>query len=386
MGSVAMVSDRNKVLSEELAHASAARQCARTSLKPDDLPDTVTAVPAPSSDDAGPLSEDARLGQEIDLCRSPKMRDVWDIVRQAAGVDVTVLICGETGTGKDLVARGIHQLSSRRNQPFVKVNCAAVPRELLESELFGHERGAFTGAHQLKIGKFESANHGTVFLDEIGDLHQALQAKLLHVLQDGTFSRVGGKSAIKVDVRIVAATNQNLERAVLSERFREDLYYRLNVIQITVPPLRERTEEIPALAEYFVQRYSRLLKRPRLSFSASAMDRLMQHRYPGNVRELENVVKRMIVLNDPLLTRIPLAGATSDEGGSAGTETRRGLKEIGRTAARVAEREAIEQALRQTNWNRVKAARILRISYRALLYKIKEARLDGGWPGTRPAK
>jgi two-component system response regulator AtoC len=348
---------------------------ARMPVNPAELQNGIAAVVADPSDDSSLLSEEARLRQEIALCCSLKMREVWEIVRQAAGVDVTVLICGETGTGKDLVARAIHQLSSRRNQPFVKVNCAAVPRELLESELFGHERGAFTGAHQLKIGKFESANRGTVFLDEIGDLHQALQAKLLHVLQDGTFSRVGGKSSIKVDVRIVAATNQNLERAVLSERFREDLYYRLNVIQVTVPPLRERIEEVPALAEYFIQRYSKLLKRPWQTFGPPAMDRLMKHSYPGNVRELENVVKRMIVLNDPLLTRIPLAGATSDNGGGAATEAPGGLKEIGRTAARAAEREAIERTLRQTNWNRVKAAKLLRISYRALLYKIKDARL-----------
>jgi len=344
-------------------------------VNPAELQNRIATAVADPSDDPSLLSEEARLRQEIALCCSLKMREVWEIVRQAAGVDVTVLICGETGTGKDLVARAIHQLSSRRNQPFVKVNCAAVPRELLESELFGHERGAFTGAHQLKIGKFESANHGTVFLDEIGDLHQALQAKLLHVLQDGTFSRVGGKSSIKVDVRIVAATNQNLERAVLSERFREDLYYRLNVIQVTVPPLRERIEEVPALAEYFIQRYSKLLKRPWQTFAPPAMDRLMKHSYPGNVRELENVVKRMIVLNDPLLTRIPLAGAMSDNGGAVATEARGGLKEIGRTAARAAEREAIERTLRQTNWNRVKAAKLLRISYRALLYKIKDARL-----------
>src|SRR5262249_59300309 len=173
---------------------------------------------------------------------------------------VRVLICGETGTGKDLVARGIHHLSSRRGQPFVKVNCAAVPRELLESELFGHERGAFTGAHQLKIGKFESANRGTVFLDEIGDLHPALQAKLLHVLQDGSFSRVGGRSTLGVDVRVLAATNQDLEKAVAEGHFREDLYYRLNVIHLLVPPLRERASELPLLAHYFVERYAQLYR------------------------------------------------------------------------------------------------------------------------------
>jgi two-component system, NtrC family, response regulator AtoC len=380
-----MISDSGRI-SDELVRPSTAHSSERPPASSEGLEIGIAAVAAEPSGDSSSASEGARLRQEMALCCSLKMREVWEIVRQAAGVDVTVLICGETGAGKDLVARAIHHLSSRCNHPFVHVNCAAVPRELLESELFGHERGAFTGAHQLKIGKFESANHGTVFLDEIGDLHQALQAKLLHVLQDGTFSRVGGKSSIKADVRIVAATNQDLERAVLAERFREDLYYRLNVIQITVPPLRERLEEIPALAEYFIQRYSKLLKRPRPTFGPAAVDRLMKHSYPGNVRELENVVKRMIVLNDPLLTRIPLGGMATDNGGAAGTESRGGLKEIGRTAARAAEREAIERTLRQTNWNRVKAAKLLSISYRALLYKIKDARLDGQWSAARPVK
>ncbi len=205
----------------------------------------------------------ARLEQELALWRSPKTQEVRQIIEQTARINVTVLITGETGTGKDLVARAIHQASARRARPFVKVNCAAVPRELLESELFGYERGAFTGAHQLKIGKFESADQGTIFLDEIGDLHPALQGKLLHVLQDGQFSRVGGRSTVKVDVRVLAATNQDLERAVVGGQFREDLYYRLNVIQIVVPPLRERSEEIPLLAEYFLQRYSKLFGRER---------------------------------------------------------------------------------------------------------------------------
>ena len=239
-----------------------------------------------------------RLQEELSLWRSPGMQEVRHIIGQAARVDVTVLILGETGTGKDLVARAIHQLGVRQDGPFVKVNCAAVPRELLESELFGHERGAFTGAHQLKIGKFESANRGTIFLDEIGDLHPALQGKLLHVLQDGQFSRVGGRSIIKVDVRVLAATNQNLEQAVAAGRFREDLYYRLNVVQIVVPPLRERREEIPGLVEYFVRRYARLFQREEFTLPPETMERLVRHRYPGNVRELENSVKRMIVLGD----------------------------------------------------------------------------------------
>jgi two-component system response regulator AtoC len=258
-----------------------------------------------------------------------------------------------------------------------------MPRELLESELFGHEKGAFTGAHQLKIGRFEAANRGTIFLDEIGDLHPALQAKLLHVLQDGAFSRVGGKSTVKVDVRVLAATNRDLERAVEAGRFREDLYYRVNVIQILMPPLRERVEEIPILAEYFVERYARMFNREGFRLSPLALAALTAHRYPGNVRELENTIKRSIVLEDPALARVllrPPPPSGSDGGASSampGTSFRPlPLKEVARQAARAAEREAIARVLDQTGWNRVKAAKLLKISYRALLYKIKDVGLD----------
>lgn len=318
-----------------------------------------------------------RCRREMALWRSPRMAEVRDIIQRAAQVDVTVLITGDTGTGKDLVARAIHYLSFRHHRPYIKVNCAAVPRELLESELFGHERGAFTGAHELKLGKFETANHGTIFLDEIGDLHPALQGKLLHVLQDGEFSRVGGKSAIKVDVRVLAATNQDLERAVGIGRFREDLYYRLNVIQIDVPPLRERREEIPLLADYFIRRYARAFNREKFVISPVAMDRLLHYAYPGNVRELENLIKRMIVLSDPNLTRT----FVSPTGAAPSTKSPRwngeplaiSLKDVSRTAARNAEREAITMMLDRTGWNRGKAAHFLGISYRALLYKMKQA-------------
>ena len=320
-----------------------------------------------------------RLREEVGLWRSPRMSDVREIIEQAARVDVTVLIMGETGTGKDVVARAIHEQSVRQSGPFVKVNCAAVPSELLESELFGHERGAFTGAHQLKIGKFESADRGTIFLDEIGDLHPALQGKLLHVLQDGQFSRVGGRSTVKVDVRVLAATNQDLEQAVAGGRFREDLYYRLNVIQVMVPPLRERPEEIPVLADYFMHRYSQLFRRETLQMPAETMQRLIRHRFPGNVRELENMIKRMIVLGDPLLRRSPLPGPapTAEENGARTVKAATtSLKDIARRAAQTAEKEAILQALEQTQWNRVRAAKLLEISYRALLYKIKDSGLD----------
>jgi two-component system response regulator AtoC len=327
-----------------------------------------------------PEHPESRLRVEVGLWQSPRMRALWEVVEQTTGADVTVLIGGETGTGKDLVARAIHQLSARQARPFVKVNCAAVPRELLESELFGHERGAFTGAHRTRIGTFEAANGGTVFFDEIGDLHPALQAKLLHVLQDGAFSRVGGRTTLKADVRVLAATNKDLERAVAEGRFRDDLYYRLNVIQIWVPPLRERAEEIPLLIDYFVRRYAALYNRSGFRPSPAALQRLLHHRYPGNVRELENIVKRMIVLNDPEMVRTSFVNTPVDapveEAPRAPTPEALSLKDIARVAARAAEREAIERVLKQTSWNRVRAAKILRISYRALLYKIKDAGLS----------
>jgi two-component system response regulator AtoC len=363
----------------------------------DELQQAIDKLVRPQAEALGPAPEQlgGRIRREMDIWCSPKMLEARQIIREAARVDVTVLVTGETGTGKELVARAIHHFSVRRAGPFVKVNCAAMPRELLESELFGYERGAFTGAHKLKIGKFEAAQRGTIFLDEIGDLHPALQAKLLHVLQDGEFSRIGAKSTLSVDVRVLAATNQDLERAVAEGRFREDLYYRLNVIQVLVPPLRERASEIPLLVNYFVERYARLYRRDGFTISPSVMGRLARQRYPGNVRELENLVKRMIVLNDPLMTRITLPDAGSNGGPSlssspsapesATTSQESSLKEIGRRASQAAEREAITRTLEQTGWNRVKAARLLRISYRALLYKIKQAGLDAARSSARSA-
>src|SRR5262245_20651085 len=262
-------------------------------------------LPTTGFEDQDPI---ARVRREVALWSGPRMREVRGVIEQAARVDVTVLVTGETGTGKEVVARAIHYLGPRRNGPFIKVNCAAVARELLESELFGHERGAFTGAHQLKIGKFEAADGGTIVLDEIGDLHPALQGKLLHVIEDGQFPRVGGRSNIKVDVRVIAATNQDLERAVVASQFREDLFYRLNVVRILMPPLRERREEIPLLAGYFIQRYAKIFHREGFALPPETMERLTQHSFPGNVRELENVIKRMMVLGDPGLRRSSLLG------------------------------------------------------------------------------
>jgi two-component system response regulator AtoC len=317
-----------------------------------------------------------RLQRELGLLTSQQMRDIQAVIEQAARADVTVLICGETGVGKELVARAIHAHSPRRRAAFVKVNCAAMPRELLESELFGHERGAFTGAHQRKPGRFELADGGTIFLDEIGELHPALQAKLLHVLQDGEFSRVGGRHNIRVDVRVICATNRDLAREVAANRFREDLFYRLNVINIFVPPLRERREEIPALVGYFVQRYSRLFNFPEREVTPETLQAFMHYHWPGNIRELENFIKRMIVLQDFTLPRTlaapPVTAAPPAAPEPFAATKGLSLKEISRRAVLEAEREVICRALEQCRWNRVKTAKMLKISYRALLYKIKD--------------
>jgi transcriptional regulator with PAS, ATPase and Fis domain len=336
--------------------------------------------PIAVSVDAGqPSDPAAKVRRELALWQSAAMREVIGIIRDAASVDITVLITGETGTGKDVVARAVHALSTRCAASFVSVNCAAVPHDLLESELFGHERGAFTGAHQLKIGKFEAAHRGTIFLDEIGDLHPDLQGKLLHVLQNGQFSRVGGKSSVKADVRVIAATNQNLERAVTEGRFRQDLYYRLNVVHIAVPPLRQRPEEIPILLNYFVELYSGLFHREPFAVPQGIVDALSKYHFPGNVRELENVAKRMIVLGSPSLAALQVDLSVAVKNGSVrmpGAPT--SLKEIGRRAALAAQREAIAGVLKEHGWSRVRAAKALRISYRALLYKMKETGLQNG--------
>ncbi len=335
---------------------------------------------------------------------SPKMEEVKNIIEQVAETNATVLIRGESGTGKGVVARMIYAQSSRRDKPFVKVNCAAIPHELLESELFGYEPGAFTGANRQKLGKFELANAGTLFLDEVSEMHPALQAKLLHVLQDGEFSRLGGKRDISVDVRILAATNKQLETAVAERVFREDLFYRLNVIKIHIPPLRERREEVPLFLDYFLRKYSESYGKQSPAFSDLAMSRMMEYNWPGNIRELENLVKRYVIVGNEaqiireLSTLKPIAGATGQEARLMATDTKTSppgsqsipaaipitagkpkpledeapsLLEIGRRAAMRAEREAIERTLLQTRWNRRQAARILRVSYKALLNKLK---------------
>src|SRR5947209_8429506 len=229
---------------------------------------------------------------------SPKMEEVKMTVEQVADTNVTVLIRGESGSGKEVVARMVYGNSTRREKPFVKVNCAAIPSELLESELFGYEPGAFTGANRQKLGKFEQANYGTIFLDEISEMHPALQAKLFHVRQDGEFARLGGKRDIAVDVRVLAATNKALERAVEEGMFREDLFYRLNVVTIHIPPLRERREEIPILLDFFLTKYSDYYGKQPPKFSDYAVSRMMEYAWPGNIRELENLVKRYVIVGN----------------------------------------------------------------------------------------
>src|SRR5579884_434160 len=329
---------------------------------------------------------------------SPKMEEVKMTIEQVADTTATVLVRGESGTGKEVVARMIHANSPRTERPFVKVNCAAIPHELLESELFGYEPGAFTGAHRQKLGKFDQANNGTIFLDEISEMHPALQAKLLHVLQDGEFARLGGKRDIGVDVRVLAATNKPLERNVADGVFREDLFYRLNVVTIHIPPLRERVEEIPVFLEFFLQKYSEYYGKRPAPFSDYALQRMMEYPWPGNIRELENLVKRYTIVGNEaqiireLSTHKPILRSTINthsnssltptetpgqepaapsKNGKAAEQEPPSLLEIGRRAAMLAERKAIEQVLAQTRWNRRQAAKILKVSYKALLNKLK---------------
>jgi two-component system response regulator AtoC len=359
---------------------------------------------------------------------SENMRRIATVIEQVGDSDVAVLIRGESGVGKELVSRAIHQRSTRRNRPFVKVNCAALPADLLESELFGHEKGAFTGAATTRIGKFEQADGGTLMLDEIGELKPALQAKLLHVLQDAEFTKLGSNKRVQVDVRIVAATNRDLEKMMLGGDFREDLYYRLRVIELIVPSLRERRDEIPGLIETFVSRYSRKYKRQQPRISPELRQLFLQYEWPGNIRELENMMKRLVILQDEQLvfaeiernTRVRAANAAqasapvavavpdtvpeavaagamaasavaapvvtipappvaapeseTDDGDDAAPvdETNNSLAATAKAASMKAERALIEKTLRQVHWNRRKAAVILGVSYKTLLNKIKE--------------
>ena len=307
----------------------------------------------------------------------PRMRAIRSVIESIADTDTTVLIRGESGVGKDLIARAVHAASARRQGPFVKVNCAAIPQELLESELFGHEKGAFTGAHRRKPGQFEFANMGTIYLDEIGELPLALQAKLLHVLQDFRFSRVGGHTPIDVDARVIAATNRRLEEAMAQGAFREDLYYRLNVVEIQVPPLRERRQEIPALVAWFLAKFNAQYGRQK-TLSPETLARLTEYPWSGNVRELENIIRRMVVLADgeqafeAQFARGRGARTVHPQPSLSVTES---LREIARRGAREAERHALSEVLERVRWNRAEASRILKVSYKTLLTKIAECEL-----------
>jgi two-component system response regulator AtoC len=312
------------------------------------------------------------------VAASPAMRKIRSQAALVANVDIPVLLLGESGTGKEVLARLVHKLSPRAHRTFLKVNCAAVPADLLESELFGYEAGAFTGANHPKPGKFELCNKGTILLDEIGEMPPLLQAKLLHVLQDQQFSRLGSRSVIKVDVRILAATNINIPEALATKRLREDLYYRLNAFTLSLPPLRERKEEIPILLKHFMSRMSERYARPPLPLSPTMLQACLDYGWPGNLRELSNFIKRYLILGDEKLAIAELNpknggnGGNLSEYGAKAAGDAGGLKSLARSAKDEAEAEAITHALEETNWNRKQAAVLLKISYKALLYKIRQ--------------
>src|SRR5579863_7458628 len=309
------------------------------------------------------------------VAASPVMRKLRSQAALVAHVDIPVLLLGESGTGKEVLARLIHKLSPRAHRTFLKVNCAAVPADLLESEMFGYEPGAFTGATHAKPGKFEICNKGTILLDEIGEMPPLLQAKLLHVLQDQQFSRLGSRSVIKVDVRILAATNINIPQALANKSLREDLYYRLNAFTLSLPPLRDRKEEIPILLKHSMTRMAERYARAPLPLSPALLQACQDHSWPGNLRELNNFLKRYLILGDEALAVTELLPKNDGNGGAKADAARAdagGLKSLARGAKDEAEAQAIARALEQTNWNRKQAAVILQISYKALLYKIRQ--------------
>jgi DNA-binding NtrC family response regulator len=317
---------------------------------------------------------------------SPRIVEIKSMIEQVADSELTVLIRGESGTGKEVVARALHRLSGRREGPFVKVNCAALPKELLEAELFGHEKGAFTGAVKKKPGRFELAAQGTIFLDEIGEMSPDLQAKILQVLEHREFMRVGGVETIQVDVRILCATHRDLESALAQGRLREDLFYRLNEITLFLPPLRERKEDIPLLVEYLLRKTCEQYNREYRPFSRANMELLQRYDWPGNIRELENLVKQIVVRNDEDIIARAIAQRTSVQNPMPeetlpatridDPEDGFSLKEATQKVVQKTEKDLIRNALNRTNWNRKRAAELLQISYRSLLYKIKEYGLN----------
>ena len=355
-------------------------------------PDHLLLLVARAIDQRRLVTENLLMKEELAVRRGapqlvgedPSLRKVFASLQKAATTDTTVLVEGESGTGKELFARSLHALSARADQPFVAINCAAIPENLLETELFGYEKGAFTGAVARKPGKFEMAHRGTLFLDEIGDLPISLQAKILRALEERRFERVGGTALVQVDVRLVAATNRGLKAAVAARRFREDLYFRLSVFPITVPPLRERPGDISILSRYFVERFCRELKKKPLVLTPEARQRLQDYRWPGNVRELQNCIERAVILADAdaILPRhlhlsfveppdAPEAPGPWEQLDLSGT-----LMQATRRIAAEAEKRKIEQTLREADGNRGRASELLGITFKALTSKLKEHRIE----------
>lgn len=328
---------------------------------------------------AAPASKQAYLGSNA------RMKEIQSHIGRIGWSEVPVLIQGETGVGKEVTARELHARSPRAGKPFLKLNCAALPSELVESELFGYERGAFTGAFQKKPGMFELADGGTIFLDEIGDMDYKLQAKLLQVLQDQEFQRLGGKETVRVDVRVIAATHRDLETAIAEGGFRADLYYRLNVINLRIPPLRERKEDILPLTEFLIRKYASAGAAP-LPITPALKQALMLHDWPGNIRELENVTRKLMVLRDPDLIASELQAKTLRKPGNRPSatgplpldpdESEPTILDQVTKAKEQAESKAILAALNSTHWNRKQAAALLKIDYKALLYKMKKLAIE----------
>ena len=328
-----------------------------------------------------------RRGAPLIVGDDPKLKQVSQSLHRAAATDTTVLLEGESGTGKELFARALHALSSRNDGPFIAINCAAIPENLLETELFGHEKGAFTGASQRKPGKFELAHRGTLFLDEIGDLPLSLQPKILRALEEKQFERVGGTAPLRVDVRVVAATNRNLKAAVAARQYREDLFFRLSVFPILIPPLRDRPKDIPMLARYFIEKFCRDLNKKPLVLSTAAEDELCTYPWPGNVRELQNCIERAAILTEGetihprhlnLSFRAPAAppSADADAAAWARIDLSGTLAEAARRTLLEVERRKIEQALKEGSGDAGRAAEILQVSYKTFLAKAKEHGFD----------
>jgi DNA-binding NtrC family response regulator len=321
----------------------------------------------------------SRRGAPLIIGEAPALKQVIVQLQRASGTDATVLLEGESGTGKELFARALHALSARADGPFVAINCAAIPDNLLETELFGHEKGAFTGAVARKPGKFELAHRGTLFLDEIGDLPLGLQAKILRALEEKRFERVGGTASLQVDVRIVAATNKALRAGVAAKVFREDLYFRLSVFPITIPPLRDRPEDIPILARHFVDKFCREMKKKVAVLSPAALDEMQRYPWPGNVRELQNSMERAVILTDgdtlhPRNLNLTFHAPAKPEPPDpwSGFDFSGSLGDVSRRAQAEAERRKIEQALREAAGNKGTASEILQISYKTFLMKLKD--------------